>query len=234
MTDLLRSTLRWSLRLGAFAILAVAAAYAARDTLARTWIRHRIAAVSGLDTRLDRARLDLRTPSVLLEGLHILNHPEFGAGPLLDAPSIRIEWDRDALARREIRLRQATLHVAHASAVRSAAGQTNLIALRDHAADNASLLDLAVIAPPGFAWAGIDHLSLTFGTLDLVDLKPPGFNRSIQVALTNEVLRNVREPQDLSPLVTRIIIREISAGLSDALRPRPRSQPTPPSTPPRP
>ena len=227
---MIRFALRWCFRLAAFALAVAAVSYFFRDVLLREWLRHRLQAITGLETRLAGASLNVREPSLRLDGLHLRNSPDFGGSTLLDLPELRITWDRTSLGRGEIRLAQARLHIAHASGIRSADGRTNLVVLRDTATRNAALYDLALLGPPGFAFAGIDRLDLTLGTLELVDLAPPGYRRSLNVAVTNEVLRDVRTLEDLNPLLLRVLLREIGAGLADGLKRNPTPPPSP-STP---
>lgn len=218
MLALIRFAFRWSLRLVALAIVLAVVLVVFRDALIREWLVFRLRSVTGLETHLASVSVDLREASVTLEQLQIRNSPEFGGSWLLNAPRLRVELDTSAFARREIRLRSAYLHVAEASAVRSADGRTNIVVLQDTVNRQASLVDLIVLGPPGFSFGGIDTLDLTLGTLDLVDLTPPGFHHPIALRLTNEIVRDVRSTADLNPLLLRVVIREISTGITEGLR----------------
>lgn len=226
---LIRFAFRWSLRLVALAVVLTVALVLFRDALLREWLVFRLRSVTGLETELGSASIDLRGASLTLEQLQLRNSPEFGGSWLLVVPKIRFELDTAAFARREIRLRLAEVHLAEASAVRSADGRTNVFALQDAVNSNASLVDLVFLGPPGFHFGGIDTLDLTLGTLHLVDLQPPGFHWPIALNVTREVVRNVRSTEDLHPLLFRILIREITAGISEGLRtnrPSPRQNRT--------
>lgn len=218
MLALIRFVFRWSLRLIAFAIVLTVALVLFRDALLREWLVFRLQSLTGLETRLASATINLRDTSLTLEELQLRNSPEFGGSWLLVAPRLRFELDTAAFARREIRLRSALLHLAEASAVRSADGRTNVFALLDAVNRNASLVDLVFLGPPGFTFGGIDTLNLTLGNLHLVDLQPPGFHHPVALRLTNEVVHHVRSTEDLHPLLFRVLIREITAGISEGFR----------------
>lgn len=218
MLALIRFTFRWSLRLLAVALVLVGAAVIFRDTWIREWLLFRLRTITRLDTQLDRAALDWRTGTLALENLRIRNSPEFGDSILLSAPSLKVDLDTAAWRHGTLRFREVSLHLAEASAVRSVDGRTNFFELLEAVKRNGSPLDLAVLAPPGFSFGGIDTLRLTLGTLHLVDLAPPGFRRSIALQITNEVLHQVQAPEDLHPLILRVLIREITAGISAELR----------------
>jgi hypothetical protein len=223
---LIRFAVRWSLRFIALAIVLTVAIVVFRDALVREWLLFRLRSLTGLETRLASATIDLRDASLTLDQLQLRNSPEFGGSWLLVAPRLRVELDTAAFSRRELRLRSAEVHLAEASAVRSADGRTNIFALQDAVNRNASLMDLVFLGPPGFTFGGIDTLDLTLGTLHLVDLRPPGFHQPISLNINHEVVRNVRSTEDLHPLLMRILIREITAGISESFRTnRPSSSP---------
>jgi hypothetical protein len=215
---LIRFAFRWALRLVAFAIVLTVAVVLFRDALLREWLLFRLRSVTGLETELAAVTLNLSEASLTLDQLRLRNSPEFGGSWLLVAPRLRFELDTAAFHRREIRLRSAEVHLAEASAVRSADGRTNVFALQDAVNRNASLMDLVFLGPPGFTFEGIDTLDLTLGTLHLVDLQPPGFHQPIPLGITHEVVRNVRSTEDLHPLFLRVLIREITAGISEGFR----------------
>ncbi|MGE3310212.1 MAG: hypothetical protein AB7O66_09610 [Limisphaerales bacterium] len=232
MASLVRFLFRWSLRFLALALVLTAAVVVFRDAILREWLVFRLRTVTGLETRLDRASLNVQSNRVdfAFENLQIRNSPDFGGSLLIHAPRMRVELDRKALSRREIRVLRANLDVASAAAVRSVDGRTNVFALRDAITRNASWMDVLWAAPPGFSFEGIDRLELTLGTLHLVSLAPPAFHRPIALGVTNEVLHHVRSTDDFHPLLVRILVREITSALSRELR-TPAPTPNPPAPP---
>lgn len=228
MLSLIRFSLRWLLRgLGLLLILFLVAV-AFRDDLARSWLRQRIQTVTGLETELDSVQFRPETGSLGLMGLQLKNTAEFGGFPFLLAPNFEAELDFEALRKREFRFRKVRLNLAHLVVVRNPQGRTNLHALLEAVRARASALDALLVAPPGLDFAGIEMLDLTLGTLHLIDLGPPVTRRDVGINLTNEMVREVRTASDLGPLVMRVIVREISASLSN-----PRASGNP-ATPPKP
>jgi hypothetical protein len=230
----IRFVIRWVFRLSAVAavllLLLGAGLYFLKDELLRQWLVFRLGTVTGLDTRLDGLRSDLRAGAITLTGLQIVNAPEFGGSALLTVPDLHLQLDTDALTRREFRFRLARLHLAEFNVVRNEQGRTNILALMESVSRQAGTADAAVVSPPGLEFAGIDTLDLTVGALRFAQLGPGGGTREIRVGLTHEIVRNVRTVEDLMPLILRVAFREAAAGLRLDFDPR-APRPTPPSLP---
>lgn len=209
--------LRWGFRLGLLAVAAVALVLVFRDLLLRAWVRHRIEHVTGLDTQLGGLTTDIHRRALTLHHLLVLNAPDFGGSPLLRLSELHLELDTEALARREFRLRLARVQLEEFDLVRNARGETNLHAILGHANTHATPADAAVVSPPGLEFTGIERLDLTFGTLRYLDLAQPALSRDIRVGLTNEILQNVRSAQDFTPLLLRLMFRELGTGLRSLL-----------------
>lgn len=210
---LLKFCLRWSFRIVMLGIALVALAVFFRHELIREILIRRISAVTGLETQLGEVRTDASSRGLTLNHLLVRNSAEFGGSPLLRASELHVELDTDALRYREIRLRLARLRIEEFNVVRNARGETNLFALLGSVNTHATPADAVLVAPPGMEFTGIETLDLTFETLRFIDLGQASNSREIRVALTNEILREVRSTEDFAPLVLRVLVREIGAGL---------------------
>ena len=213
ISSLLKFCLRWGLRILALGIALIALGLLFRHELLRGILRHRIATLTGLETQLGEVRTDAASRGLTLTDLLIQNSPDFGGTPLLRASELHLELDTDALRYREVRLRLARVRLEEFNVVRNARGETNLLALLGSVNTNATPADAVVVAPPGFEFTGIETLDLTFETLRFIDLAQASNSREIRVGLTNEILREVRSTEDFAPLVLRVLVREIGAGL---------------------
>lgn len=216
---MIRFVIRWTLRFLALAACVVGVALVARDFLLREWVEFRLAAVTGLPTKLDGLATSLRDKSVTLTGLRLQNAPEFGDGPLAVIPTLQLSLDDEALGRREWRLRLARVHIAEIHVVRNQSGKTNVVELSRAVQERASVIDAVLVAPPGFEFTGIETLDLTLDKLRLADLSLPGLSKDIELGVKNEILHNVDEFADLSPLFVRLALEQIGKAF------RPRSAP---------
>lgn len=218
---LLRFAIRWFVRVLVLVILAGAALVVFRDTLLRELLSRRIERVTGLGTHLGgvETRFDRAAPALTLTDVVLTNTPDFGGTPMLVLPELRLELDADALRYRELRLRTARVRIDLFSVVRNQRGETNVFAVLGGMNERATPGDAAVVSPPGLEFTGVETLDLSFGTLRLIDLGQPANNRELRVALTNEILHQVKSAADFTPLVLRVLVREVSAGLKSGLAP---------------
>ncbi len=219
---MIRFLFRWLYRGLLLAIVLATALVLVKDTLLREWILYRVPRVTGLETRLESAETRLFTGTLSLTGLQIFNSADFGGTPLLHLPELHLELDREALRYRELRFRLARVHVAEFNVVRNQRGETNLFALWRQVNERATAADAVTLSPPGLEFTGIETLNLTVGTVRFVDLGQPANSRELRVALTNEVLQNVKSTADFTPLLLRLLVRELGAGLGSGLLTPPR------------
>jgi hypothetical protein len=209
----IRFLFRWLFRLMILAIVGGTALLLTKDLLLREWVVYRLRGITGLETRLGQLQTGLLNGTVTLTDLRIYNSAEFGGGPFLSVPDLHLELDGNALRHGQVRLKLGRLHLSEFNLVRNFHGETNIFALARRVQENASDLENAAVSLPGLEFAGIDVLNLTLGTVRLTDMARPGASREFRIDVTNETLREVASMEDLTPLLFKVIFRELGAGL---------------------
>ena len=86
---------RWLFRLLILLVVLVVAAILLLDTIAREVTEHRLQQQTGLEVRIGRMRVGILEPKLTIENLVIYNSAGFGGSPLLDAPELHVECDRN-------------------------------------------------------------------------------------------------------------------------------------------
>jgi hypothetical protein len=215
----IRFAFRWLFRLVLVGAVAFTALVLTKDVLLREWMIYRVRKVTGLETRLDAIQTGLLAGTLTLTGLRLYNTAEFGGGTLLDMPDLHVELDLGSLRDRTVGFSLARLNVAELNVVRSQDGRTNLVELITNLQEQSSLMEKAILGHPGMEFSGIATLNLTVGTVRFVNLAQPARNREIDARITNQVVRNVKSAADLTPLLLRVLFRE----LNESLDPRRRS-----------
>lgn len=210
---MIRFLFRWVFRLLIIAIVAGTALLLTKDLLLREWLVYRLRHVTGLETRLGRLQTGLLSGTITLTDLRIYNSADFGGGPFLTVPDLHLELDGSALRHRQLRLKLGRLHLAEFNLVRNLRGETNTAVLTKQVKENASSLENAAVSLPGLEFTGIDVLNLTIGTVRVTDMARPVLSREFHVDLRNETLRDVTSIADLTPLLFKLISRELGAGL---------------------
>jgi hypothetical protein len=200
---------KWLFRLFLLAVVLVVILLLSFNSLLRLWAEHRIRSQTGMDAEIGRFSLSLTEPTVTIQNLKLYNPPDFGGTLFLDIPEIHVEYDRAALAKREIHLTLLRFNLGELDIVKNEAGRTNIFSL-----------GAARLAKPsggksadefrkqtGFEFKSIDALNVSVGTLKFIDLKDPAGNRTQKIGLENCVLKNVKSEADLAGLAVLVALR---------------------------
>ena len=121
---------KWLLRLFIAAVVLVVVAITvlllSYNSILRVTMERQIHAQTGMDAEIGSLNVALTSPTVEIQNLKIHNSPDFGGTPFLDIPEIHVEYDRAALARREIHLTLLRFNLGELDIVKNQAGQTNI------------------------------------------------------------------------------------------------------------
>jgi hypothetical protein len=210
---------KWLFRLFLLAVVSIVILLLSLNSILRLWVEHRIRAQTGMDAEMGRFSLGLTEPTVTIQNLKLYNSTNFDGTLFLDIPEIHVEYDRAALARREIHLTLLRFNLGELDIVKNQAGQTNIF--------------LPGIKPPaqksggggspfanfkkqsGCDFTGIDMLNVSIGKLKYIDLKNPQNNREQTIGIDELVIPNVKSTTDLLGLAADIALR--SGGFFDSL-----------------
>lgn len=216
----MRFIVRWIFRLAILAIVIGVAAVLLKDTalrsLAERWLRQE----TGLEVRIGRIETGLFNSWMTIQDLRVYNPPELGGGALVLFPELHLEWDPQALARKNLHLRLARIHMSELTVVRDAKGHSSLDLLKSRMP---ALTNLAANMPArnGPSFTGIDVLNLTIERLRVVDLKNPGKPFETDVGLKNEIIRNARSLEDVTVPLTKRLLEKSLSGLLNLSPPAP-------------
>jgi hypothetical protein len=201
---------KWLFRLFLLAVVLVVILLLSFNSLLRLWAEHRIRSQSGMDAEIGRFSLSLTEPTVTIQNLKLYNPPDFGGTPFLDIPEIHVEYDRAALAKREIHLTLLRFTLGELDIVKNEAGRTNIFSLGVNLPSKKSGGGKGAEEfkkQTGFEFKSIDVLNVSVGTLKFIDLKDPAGNRTQKIGLENCVLKNVKSEADLAGLAVLVTLR---------------------------
>jgi uncharacterized protein involved in outer membrane biogenesis len=212
---------KWLLRLFlaavALVVVGVIVLLLAYNSILRVAIERQIRAQTGMDVEIGSFKLALISPTLEIQNLKIHNSPEFGGTPFLDIPEIHVEYDRAALARREIRIKLLRFNLGELDIVKNQAGQTNIflpdIQLPAKESGGNPLADFK--RQTGYDFKGIDMLNVSIGKVKFVDLQNQRNNREQTIGIDSLVIPNVKSPTDLMGLAADIALH--SDGFFDSL-----------------
>jgi hypothetical protein len=198
------------LRLFLLAVVLIVIFFLSLNSILRVVIEHNIRAQTGMDAEIGRFKLGLAEPTVEIQNLKIYNPPSFGGTPFLDIPEIHVEYDRAALARREIHVTLMRFNLGELDIVKNEAGQTNIFSLggavpAKNPGGNQPKIDFK--KQTGYDFKGIDVLTVWVGTAKYIDLKDQRNNRAQKIDIEGWPLRGVKSQTDLIPLMVFIELR---------------------------
>jgi hypothetical protein len=201
---------KWLLRLFILAIILVVIFFLSLNSILLVVIEHNIRAQTGMDAEIGRFKLGLAAPTLEIEDLKIYNPPSFGGTPFLDIPEIHVEYDRAALAKKEIHVTLMRFNLGEFDIVKNEAGQTNIFSLGAAVPvkkPGGSPAKINFKKQTGYDFKGIDVLTVWVGTAKYIDLKDQRNNRTQKIDIENLPLRNVKSQTDLISLMVFIELR---------------------------
>jgi len=200
---------KWLLRLFLLAVVLIVIFFLSLNSILRVVIEHNIRKQTGMDAEIGRFKLGLLEPTIEIQNLKIYNPPSFGGTPFLDIPEIHVEYDRAALAKREIHITLLRFNLGEFDIVKNQAGQTNVFFLglalpskKIGAGKTASANFL-----PKTQFPPIDVLNVSIGTAKYVDLKDQQNNHERNIGIENCIIPNVKSEADLAGLELLIGLR---------------------------
>jgi uncharacterized protein involved in outer membrane biogenesis len=172
-----------------FILLAVVAALVAgilfsKDAIAKAAVEQQLRAQTGMDVKIGKLSLSVLAPIARIENLTLYNPANFGGVPFLKIREMHVEFDREALAHRELRLKLLKLDIAELAVVRNDRGETNIVAL-------------AATPKPAKSSEMIDFKSIEVANFSIhqavfVDLKHQKNNRQLTWNVQNRVFRDLK------------------------------------------
>ena len=206
--------LRWTLAALAALLIAALGLFVTKDALLRFLVMRSLREKTGLAVEMGGLKLGLATASLRVMDCKIINRPEFGGMALLDMPELFLELDTQRSEGGRLYLKQLRLHVAELNVVRARDGRINLQAFEE-AAPGAST-NAAPRARGRFQFGGLDKMYLSLGRVNYTDLQEPAKSRVFDLGIQNELVENIRSPDEANQWVGaflfRLIVREAFKG----------------------
>lgn len=186
----------WWLTFVVLAVVVLALVY--RNWIVREIAAQRIRQTTGLEAEIGGVSFSVLQPELTLENLRLYNSANFGGTLFMDVPEAHLEFDRTALRHHQFHLTLLRVRVNELDVVKDGT-HTNIFTIAQAVAPGKAGGGHREFAPVnGCAFAGIDMLNLSLGTIKFIDLKNQGNNRALFVGLQNKIIRNVKTPADLN------------------------------------
>lgn len=155
-----------------------------KDAIAKAAVEQQLRAQTGMDVKIGKFSLSVLSPIATIENLTLYNPADFGGIPFLNIRELHIQFDREALAHRELRLKLLKLNIAELAVVKNDLGQTNIV-------------NLAAAAKPAktsemVEFKGIEVANFSISKVTFLDLKNQRNNREFTWNVQNQVFRDLK------------------------------------------
>lgn len=170
-----------------------------KDTIARAAVEQQLRAQSGMDVKIGKLSLRLMSPMATIENVTFSNPANFGGTPFLNIRSMHVEYDREALAHREVKLKLLKLDIAELTVVRNDRGETNLAVF--------AAAPTPVKPSDAFDFKGISVANFSIQKGIYLDLKEQRNNRQVTLNVQNHVFRDVNSSAQFSAALEQLWLR---------------------------
>ena len=220
---MIRWFFKWLFRLVialvALVVVAAVVLLLSYNAILRGLIEHQIRAQTGMDAEIGHFHLSLLSPTLEIQNFKLYNSRNFGGTPFLNIPEIHVEYDRAALARRELHITLMRFNLGELDIVKNQAGQTNIfmpgIKLPAQKPSGGVKALTSFKKQTGYDFTGIDVLNVSIGKVKYIDLNNQQNDRTQTIGIQNCIIPNVKSPADLTGLALDIELH--SNGFFDAL-----------------
>ena len=176
--------IKWLFILVLVAVALVAGLLFSKDTLAKAAVEQQLRAQTGMDVKIGRFSLSVLSPIATIENLTLYNTADFGGTPFLNIRELHTEFDREALAHRELRLKLLKMNIAELSVVKNDLGQTNIVnlAAAPKPTKTSEMVD----------FKGIEVANFSIQKVVFLDLKNQKNNRQMTWNAQNQLFRDLK------------------------------------------
>lgn len=214
----LRKSLAWVIGVLLLLLLFAGSALLFKDPILKALAEHRIRRQTGLETRIGKLQVGLRSSTMAIEEFVVRNSPQFGGSALFNIPELYLELDPEQTARGKLGFKEIRLQLSELNVVKDTNGLLNLEALqRSLTAQAPAPATAGGTNAPGPAWhfGGIQKLTVSLGRLSMLDLQQPRNNQVIELGITNEVVLEIKSEEDFKSWLASLLLRILLEQLND-------------------
>jgi uncharacterized protein involved in outer membrane biogenesis len=176
--------IKWLFILVLIAAALVAGLLFSKDAIAKAAVEQQIRAQTGMDVKIGKLSLSVLSPIATIENLTLYNTANFGGTPFLNIRELHVEFDREALAHRELKLKLLKLNIAELSVVKNDLGQTNIVSL--------AIAPKPIKTSEMVDFKGIEVANFSISKVIYLDLKDQKNNRRPTWTVQNQVFRDLK------------------------------------------
>lgn len=188
--------IKWLLIVLAVLVAVVVGFWFSKDAIARAAVEQQLRSLTGTDVKLGRLSVGVFSPVATIQNLTLANPADFGGVPFLNIREMRVEYDRDALLHRELKIKLLKLHIAELAVVRNDRGETNIV--------NFAAAPKTATVSDRVDFKGIEVANFSVSKVSFVDLKNQKNNRQFNWNVQNQMFRNLNSPAEFNQALVQL------------------------------
>jgi len=210
----MKKLFKWLFRLLIVLVILLVVLVLCLDRIATSLAERQIREQTGMEPKIGKLTIGLKSPTITVLDFKLMNPPEFGGSPFLDIKELHVNYDLSALLSGKIHLNLLRFNLAELHIVRNKAGKTNYKAVEEHKKEKESKSETT---PSKAEFQGIDTLTVSIGRVKYTSMITNADNREIWIGAKNETVKDVKSGKDLVPLLTRISLEKNVPFLNELL-----------------
>ncbi len=169
-----------------------------KEMVIQNWIEDAFEKHLNLKVKIQEVYFDVFSISLDLDGLHVLNPPNFGRHWLMNAPAVMMQFEVAPLLKRKLRIKQMTLDILEVNIVKDANGEVNLNTINRFGLENGKPYYL-----------DIKRLDLSIRRVTYQDFTMSVPVKVYDLNLKHMQFENVKTLEDISGLIAAKIFERI-------------------------
>jgi len=198
---------RWVFRFLILLIVLAVAGVLLLNPITKEITEYRIKRETGMDVKIGKLEISILNPGVTLENCVLYNTAEFGGGPFIDLPELRIEYDRGNYFWHNKHFKLIRINLTQLNVVEDKKGRTNLEVLEKLFPPDDNVAGTTNKNSSGLKVGRIDTLNLTLGKATFMSMNQPRQVDELRANVHNAVVTNIKADQDLSSVLLAVLIR---------------------------
>lgn len=176
------------------------------DTIAKFVAERRIRSETGMETKIGKFTIGLKTSTIHIQNFVLKNPAEFGGGSFVEIPELFLDYDREALRSGKLHLNLVRIEVAKIHLVENKDGKRNDAELQKRQHLHKRKHDKDKNDQP-FDFDGLEKLDVTLGTVQFTSFKNPAQNLKQDLGIQHEIFKNLKTEKDFQTAAALLTLK---------------------------
>ena len=196
-----KKALRWIIIICAALLALIVIGVLSFDSIAKSVAERRIRQETGMDAHIGKLNISFRNHTVHIEGLRLVNPPEFGGDTFVRIPELHLEADLEAFRQNQLHLKLVRFDIAEVHVVENKEGKKNIDLLQKHGETGKAPGEKSEQhGQEPMRFAGIDRLELSLGVAKFTSERKPSLNFERNLRIENRVFENIDSEKELQSI----------------------------------